>query len=79
MARAVSKDMRQRLAQLAQEFSEGDQLIQEARGWLLECFGHDEDAADYIETMTVLGVMIAVERYHVGGWDHFVELAILTK
>ena len=65
----------ERIAQLAQELSEGDRLIQEAKSWLLDCFGHDEDAADYIESMSVLEVMIAVERYHFGGWDHFVELA----
>lgn len=75
MARTVSKDMRRRLAQLSEKYADGDQLIREARGWLLDCFEYDEDAADYIESMTVFEVMIAVERHHVGGWTHFVELA----
>lgn len=76
MARRITKDTRLRLAQLAEEYAETDELIIEARAWLLDCFGHDEDAADYIETMSVYEVILAVERYYAGGWDHFVELTL---
>ena len=73
--RPVSKETRQRLAQLAEELSDWDQLIWDAREWLLDCFGEDEETEDYIEAMSVLEVMLAVERFHAGGWSHFVELS----
>lgn len=76
--RRISKDTRERLARVAQGYTSRDQLIREARGWLLDCFGHDEDTAAYIETMDVLEVILAVERHHVGGWDHFAELSFLN-
>lgn len=73
--RRISQATSERLARVAKGYTEDDRLIREARGWLLDCFGGDEETAEYIETMDVLEVILAVERYYAGGWDHFVELA----
>ena len=70
---------RERLARVAQGYTNDDPIIQDARDWLLDAFGHDEDAADYIETMDVFQVVLAVERHFGGGWDHFVETALPTQ
>lgn len=69
------EDWRERLAWIAQGYTDNDRTIIEAKGWLLDCFGHDDDAADYIANMSVLDVILSVEKYYVGGWSHFVETA----
>jgi len=69
------KSLRDRLARVAQEYTDEDRIIIEAKGWLLDCFGHDEDAADYIADMSVLEVILTVDKHYVGGWSHFVETA----
>ena len=70
---------RERIERIAQCYDEGDPIIQDARGWLLDAFGNDEDVVDYIETMDTFEVVLAVERHFVGGWEHFVETALPAR
>lgn len=64
---------RERLARVAQGYTNDDPIIQDARDWLLDAFGHDENAEEYIETMSVFEVVLAVEAHFGGGWTGFVE------
>ena len=66
---------RARIARIAQRYDDTDPIIQDARAWLIDAFGHDEDAEQYVEEMDVFLVILAVELHFGGGWDHFVELA----
>jgi len=63
----------------AKGYTDDDPIVREARGWLLDCFGHDEETAEYIEIMSVLEVIIAVERHYAGGWEHFVVATGIEK
>lgn len=64
---------RARIARIAQRYDDTDPIIQDARGWLLDAFGHDEDAEEYVGSMDVFLVILAIELHFGGGWDHFLE------
>ncbi len=64
---------RTRIARLAQRYDDTDPIIQDARAWLIDAFGHDEDAEQYVEEMDVFLVILAVELHFGGGWEHFID------
>jgi len=70
---------RERLARIAQGYTDDDPIIQDARNWLLDAFGDDDDVADYIENMSALEVILSVDRYFGGGWEYFVETSVLPN
>lgn len=46
-------------------------ILQDARGWLLDCFGHEEGATDAIHDMSAIEIQSYVNRFYHGGWDGF--------
>lgn len=70
---------RARIERIARRYDDNDPIIQDARYWLLDAFGHDEDAEEYIETMSTFEVVLAVERHFGGGWEHFVETSLPAR
>lgn len=49
------------------------ETIRDARGWLIDCFGGDEEARRYIELSNAAEILLSVERYYDGGWEGFVR------
>ena len=47
-----------------------EDLLEEARGWLLDCFSDAVDA-EQIEALGPRELLLAVERYYSGGWAAF--------
>lgn len=64
---------RDRIARIAQGYTNDNSIIQDARDWLLDVFGHDEEAKEYIEAMSVFQVVLMVEAHFCGGWADFLE------
>ena len=62
-----------RIARIAQGYTNDNPIIQDARDWLLDMFAHDEETKEYIEAMSVFQVILMVEAHFCGGWDHFVK------
>jgi hypothetical protein len=50
------------------------EVVRDARGWLLDCFG-ETDEVEAIELLNAVGVVAAVNRHYVGGWVGFASEA----
>lgn len=48
-------------------------VLKDARGWLLDCFGHEDGATDAIHDMSALEIQSYVNRFYHGGWDGFMS------
>lgn len=70
---------RERLARVAQGYTNDDPIIRDARDWLLDAFAHDEETEEYIEAMSVFQVILVVEAHFGGGWAGFVETGKFFK
>lgn len=49
--------------------------LEEARGWLLDCFSDPVDQ-EQIETLGATELLLAVDRYYPGGWAAFEREAV---
>lgn len=62
-----------RIARIAQGYTDDNPIIRDAREWLLEVFAHDEETEEYIKAMSVYQVILMVEAHFCGGWAEFLE------
>ena len=46
------------------------EAVRVARGWLLDCFG-EEDEVEAIRLLNDVGIVAAIERHYSGGWQTF--------
>jgi len=51
----------------------GRETVAEARSWLLDCFGDDEDAVEAIRLANHVVVVGYVQRHYEGGWVQFAK------
>jgi len=47
--------------------------VREARAWLMDCFGDDDDAFAIIDTASAITIFMLVQKHYEGGWDAFIK------
>jgi len=46
--------------------------VREARGWLFDCFGDDDDAFAIIDVASAITIFLLIQKHYEGGWAAFV-------